>query len=716
MSSDNNNNNNNGDDDGGGKLPAEAMSKSAQDIAMKMLQDATFNMATTMMAQAAAAAPPSIAALQPPHINTTEIVAAELAAAAQVNPETTTVPVPQPQPVNNNNTEVVNNTKVEEEKEEAVPSDENPDGTWNCTKCGFINPPAKTRCANDNAPNGRCLSWRGGKRSPAKWKVLPTQSIGDSKVDEGGGGHATRGRTSGNRKTYSDGKKAYQLDDNGEEETTTNKHGTRGSGRKKTPSSKEKSKASSSSTTSRPRSGSKTSASKTNSQSKSNNKKPNPPNTNNKPPPPKEKGEPKPPDNPLLGDPKVVPAVHSIIHLLQTYGPLTYEQLKFNMVPQLVPPTISPTNEIKQVAPPKTLPPPKLGQLQAVEKEREAEKEKEKEPKKKEIRPPKDKLQKVLDILYELGIIHIIDKSKLKQESDVDYASGGATLDDIEKNAENAATKKQQPDSISSNSEYNPSAETFVKALEDTNPIYCFGGGVPRMDSIMPSRILTEIKQTGEEVLRMKQRVEILKKTLMLVDKESKEGVGGESSAESATESSLVDAAATAETTTEVGKPDKQLPKGKVTPEQHAVSTLKQLFQEHPEIVNDPVYAAALRMFRINVGNKIDHHKIYVDNGAEVAMITDKILLGGDNTGSKKKQGTASSNQESQRGLKRSASSDSAGGKRKRQRKKQVKQGRPAKPKQARKSNSSDSLKSSAMKSAAAATDRHNEEWGSGVI
>jgi len=710
MSSDNNNNNNNNDDDGGGKLPAEAMSKSAQDIAMKMLQDATFNMATTMMAQAAAAAPP-ITSLQPP-LQTTLNTTAELAAAAQVNPETTTAPVPQAQPVNNNNTEVVNPTaEVEEEKEEAVPSDENPDGTWNCTKCGFINPPAKTRCANDNAPNGRCLSWRGGKRSPAKWKVLPTQSIGDSKVDEGGG-HATRGRTSGNRKTYSDGKKAYQLDDDDEEETT-NKHGTRGSGRKKTPSSKEKGKASASSTTSRPRSGSKTSASKqTTSQSKSNNKKPSPPNVNNKPPP-KEKGEPKPPDNPLLGDPKVVPAVHSIIHLLQTYGPLSYEQLKFNMVPQLVPPTISPANEIKEIVPPKTLPPPKLGQLQAVEKEREAEKEKERELKKNEIRrTPKDKLQKVLDILYELGIIHIIDKSKLKQETDVDYASGGATLDDIEKNAESIATKKQ-PDSISSNSEYNPSAETFVKAFEDTNPIYCFGSGVPRMDSIMPSRILTEIKQTGEEVLRMKQRVEILKKTLMLVDKESKEGVGDESSAKP-----VVDAAATtAETTMEVKKPDKQLPKGKVTPEQHAVNTLKQLFQDHPEIVNDPVYAAALRMFRINVGNKIDHHKIYVDNGAEVAMITDKILLGGDNTGSKKKQGAASSNQESQRGLKRSASSDSAGGKRKRQRKKQVKQGRPAKPKQARKSNSSDSLKSAAMaKSAAAATDRHNEEWGSGVI
>jgi len=711
MSSDNNNNNND-NDDGGGKLPAEAMSKSAQDIAMKMLQDATFNMATTMMAQAAAAAP-SIAPLQPPlqsAINTT----AELAAVAQINPEATAVSVPQAQPVNNN-TEAVNPTEVvgEEEKEEAVPSDENPDGTWNCTKCGFINPPAKTRCANDNAPNGRCLSWRGGKRSPAKWKVLPTQSIGDSKVDEGGGGHATRGRTSGNRKTYSDGKKAYQLD-NDDDEETTNKHGTRGSGRKKTPSSKEKSKASASSTTSRPRSGSKTSASKTTSQSKSN-KKPSPPNTNNKPPPPKEKGEPKPPDNPLLGDPKVIPAVHSIIHLLQTYGPLSYEQLKFNMVPQLVPPTISPTNEIKEIVPPKTLPPPKLGQLQAVEKEREAEKEKEKELKKKEVRLPKDKLQKVLDILYELGIIHIIDKSKLKQETDVDYASGGATLDDIEKNAESIATKKQ-PDSISSNSEYNPSAETFVKAFEDTNPIYCFGSGVPRMDSIMPSRILTEIKQTGEEVLRMKQRVEILKKTLMLVDKEGKEGVGDESAKATTTESTPVDAAAApAETTMEVEQPTKQPPESKVTPEQHAVNTLKQLFQDHPEIVNDPVYAAALRMFRINVGNKIDHHKIYVDNGAEVAMITDKILLGGDNTGSKKKQGTASSNHESQRGLKRSASSDSAGGKRKRQRKKQVKQGRPAKPKQARKSNSSDSLKSAATKTAAA-TDRHNEEWGSGVI
>ena len=38
--------------------------------------------------------------------------------------------------------------------------------------------------------------------------------------------------------------------------------------------------------------------------------------------------------NPPRLDPDVIPVVHSLIHLLQTYVTLSYEQLEFNMVPQ----------------------------------------------------------------------------------------------------------------------------------------------------------------------------------------------------------------------------------------------------------------------------------------------------------------------------------------------------------------------------------------------
>jgi uncharacterized membrane protein YgcG len=53
---------------------------------------------------------------------------------------------------------------------------------------------------------------------------------------------------------------------------------------------------------------------------------------------------------------------------------------------------------------------------------------------------------------------------------------------------------------------------------------------------------------------------------------------------------------------------------------------LRQLYQLHPEIANDPVYAAALRMFRVGVGTDIDHHRMHVENCAEVDAICRKIL------------------------------------------------------------------------------------------
>lgn len=59
---------------------------------------------------------------------------------------------------------------------------------------------------------------------------------------------------------------------------------------------------------------------------------------------------------------------------------------------------------------------------------------------------------------------------------------------------------------------------------------------------------------------------------------------------------------------------------------QHAASVLRQLYQLHPKIANDPVYAAALRMLRINVGTDIDHHRMYVENGPEVDLICRRIL------------------------------------------------------------------------------------------
>lgn len=373
-------------------------------------------------------------------------------------------------------------------------------------------------------------------------------------------------------------------------------------------------------------------------------------------------------NNPFDEDPNIPAAVHSIIHLLQTYGPLSYEQLKCNMVPELVPLPEAP----KTVSTPKTLPPPKLGQMQDQLKEKEKQNEAEGG---KKVRPPKDKLQKVLDILHELGVIHLIDKTRLPNNED----SGTMT----------AAT-------INNNANYKPTAQAFEAAYNDPNPIYCFGNGVPRMDTVWPEQILNEIKLAGEEVLRMKERVDILKKTLLAVDEANKQAnnvEGGENEANSSEPS---------EAATEKQPATKPKRKGPTT-EQHAIQTLKQLYSEYPEIVQDPVYAAALRMFRINVGNKINHHKIFVENDAEVTMITNKVLLGGgNNKGGNTTSLKSSSSDNLQKGLKRSASTDSSGPR---------KRGRKKKGQGPKKKSSSDSLKGAGGRGNNAPAVQANASW-----
>ena len=396
------------------------------------------------------------------------------------------------------------------------------------------------------------------------------------------------------------------------------------------------------------------------------------------------------------------------------------------MMPQLVPAVLL-TETPQVVEKLDTLPPPKLGQLQGVVDKGEEEEKLKLQQQQKEgaendkgkeeeesisSRPPKDKLQKVLDILFELGIIHLVDKSRLKQQQDaVSGVVGGG--------GEGEEGKINEGDS-----DEPPTEQAIRAAYNDPNPIYCFGNGMPRMDVVLPSQILNEIKLAGEEVLRMKLRVDLLRKALLAIGEEGKKEeedvavVGGENKevqqqqlvAESAGGANETIGAAPTATTEKQQPPNTKRPRRKQTPEQHAIKTLKRLYQLHPEIVNDPVYAAALKMFSINVGTKIDHHNILVENDAEVDMIIGKIS-GGDNAGnnSNSKNGVKgggmskknSSSDNVQRGLKRSASTDSGGGLKKKKRK-----GRPPKN-----SNSSDKLKGGSGSVGEIPVVRTNASW-----
>lgn len=277
-----------------------------------------------------------------------------------------------------------------------------------------------------------------------------------------------------------------------------------------------------------------------------------------------------------LADPTVIAGVNSIIALLQSYGPLSYEQLKFNMATQLVP-----TNQVVQ-----------------------------------SDTTTKDRLQQVLGILVELGIIHEVDKKSL--------GKGGclitkATAKKLLKDKEEAKEKEGE---ISK-------SETESTDQPDLNPVYCFGNGIPRMDVVLPSQLLSEIKQSGEEVLRMQKRIEILRNCLRDVDAMSLKEKGEAATSEGKT-------ALTSVSKTKASSYDK------------AKEILKQLHELHPEIVQDPVYAAALRMFKLKEGipglNEEDEERtlqnMHGSGGGKLGkrISASSLASSGDGSGKKKRK------------------------------------------------------------------------------
>ena len=95
-------------------------------------------------------------------------------------------------------------------------------------------------------------------------------------------------------------------------------------------------------------------------------------------------------------------------------------------------------------------------------------------------------------------------------------------------------------------------ATGVVQVVQDSDPPqYCMFSGITRADVILPSRIMEELENTYEQMTKTEERVAALKQALL--DK----------------------------------VPAKQV--------------LKTLLQEYPEIVNDPVYLAALRNVHVDI-------------------------------------------------------------------------------------------------------------------
>mmetsp|Transcript_19016 Transcript_19016/g.41152 ORF Transcript_19016/g.41152 Transcript_19016/m.41152 type:complete len:533 (+) Transcript_19016:356-1954(+) len=213
-----------------------------------------------------------------------------------------------------------------------------------------------------------------------------------------------------------------------------------------------------------------------------------------------------------VADSKVVSAVNNVIALLQTYGQLSYIQLKYNIATQL--------DEDDNAS--------------------------------------VDTFQQMLDILVELGAIHVVE---------------------------------QIPETGSS----------LKTAGEDSGPkrnnlFYRFGDGTPRMDVVLPSDMFDGIRDAGNEVLQIKERINFLKDALRVDDDQA--GRGKNTSGSDGLKRKRDEDSSSLET---------------------APKYLQQLLEMHPEIVQDPTYVSALRMFNVEFG-KAEEPDVEVEEEKETSM------------------------------------------------------------------------------------------------
>ncbi|KAL3786542.1 hypothetical protein HJC23_006792 [Cyclotella cryptica] len=209
--------------------------------------------------------------------------------------------------------------------------------------------------------------------------------------------------------------------------------------------------------------------------------------------------------DPSIADSDIVAATHDVIALLQIYGPLSYIQLKVNIETQFEGEDFTPVK----------------------------------------------KLQQVLDILVELGVIHVLENNTTGP------ISPGRSVAEIDHKSD----------------------------ATNNNPVYSFGSGIPRMDVVLPSNALDEIRDAGNEILQTRQRIELLQ-SVLCVDKPSA-NIGVENN------------------TKAVGGGNMSRPQT----QEFAKKTLRQMLEQHPDIVHDPTYAAALRIFKVDDAKQQNRNK-----------------------------------------------------------------------------------------------------------
>jgi len=197
------------------------------------------------------------------------------------------------------------------------------------------------------------------------------------------------------------------------------------------------------------------------------------------------------------------------------------------------------------------------------------------------------------------------NKAKLHQILEVMVAAGAlAVVDDDPVSVPHGslAAVKSEPDSqapFASAAATPPSRPRLRR--------YAFLRGKPRADVILPSRLLTQIRDANEEIRRGKERIEFLRKELGgVVSSDEEEGMGASGANSTADEVTSIqhtsyEAQQRIQKKEEGGSKGgaerrrRKQPRTPVELTESARSVLHTILVRYPEVAYDPVYAAALR-------------------------------------------------------------------------------------------------------------------------
>lgn len=341
-------------------------------------------------------------------------------------------------------------------------------------------------------------------------------------------------------------------------------------------------------------------------------------------------------------DPEVTRTVRDVLAMLQTYGPLTAEQLEFNLPP------INPaggsdgnpnratagtkaaragssTQGVSQAHGPKkgtsaAAAGAPVGQWGAIPVAASAL----------AAAGRRSKLQQILEVMVAAGAITVVDDGPLPSSGESSAAVKSEAGAPRTTAAAASGAVSAPPRTSGGATPVHASASAAAAPPPFRRRRYAFLHGKPRADAIMPANLLAQIRDANEEIRHARERIAFLREELRVISSDEEEdgggagvgaGEGAASGGDGEADGATVDAVTSGAAETGMAaaphkdrrgrKKRKEVARrkegggGQQRPNmssqqltESARSVLHAILVRYPEVVYDPVYAAALR----NVG------------------------------------------------------------------------------------------------------------------